>query len=97
MSDFSLPRSPVAAHVLLTEGASRPGVVYVMERAGHHDGPETVLEMLNRAEGFFAFRPADDGDVLLVSKTHTIWVSLDRRSEERRVGKECRSRWSPYH
>ena len=22
---------------------------------------------------------------------------LMRRSEERRVGKECRSRWSPYH
>ena len=22
---------------------------------------------------------------------------FDRRSEERRVGKECRSRWSPYH
>src|SRR3712207_9160441 len=22
---------------------------------------------------------------------------LDPRSEERRVGKECRSRWSPYH
>ena len=21
----------------------------------------------------------------------------DERSEERRVGKECRSRWSPYH
>ena len=21
----------------------------------------------------------------------------DYRSEERRVGKECRSRWSPYH
>ena len=24
-------------------------------------------------------------------------VSLAHRSEERRVGKECRSRWSPYH
>ena len=24
------------------------------------------------------------------------WVNL-ARSEERRVGKECRSRWSPYH
>ena len=24
-------------------------------------------------------------------------VSLYERSEERRVGKECRSRWSPYH
>ena len=22
---------------------------------------------------------------------------MDVRSEERRVGKECRSRWSPYH
>ena len=22
---------------------------------------------------------------------------FDARSEERRVGKECRSRWSPYH
>ena len=24
-------------------------------------------------------------------------IPLDVRSEERRVGKECRSRWSPYH
>ena len=24
-------------------------------------------------------------------------VVAGRRSEERRVGKECRSRWSPYH
>src|SRR5256885_10693114 len=24
-------------------------------------------------------------------------VSIAARSEERRVGKECRSRWSPYH
>ena len=24
-------------------------------------------------------------------------ISLVERSEERRVGKECRSRWSPYH
>ena len=23
--------------------------------------------------------------------------SMAKRSEERRVGKECRSRWSPYH
>ena len=24
-------------------------------------------------------------------------VAAPQRSEERRVGKECRSRWSPYH
>ena len=26
-----------------------------------------------------------------------LWVLPTSRSEERRVGKECRSRWSPYH
>ena len=25
------------------------------------------------------------------------YTLTDKRSEERRVGKECRSRWSPYH
>src|SRR5258707_7267688 len=24
-------------------------------------------------------------------------INIPKRSEERRVGKECRSRWSPYH
>src|SRR5215813_12541465 len=34
----------------------------------------------------------------LVADAVTRVQSLDgRRSEERRVGKECRSRWSPYH
>src|SRR3712207_9200872 len=27
----------------------------------------------------------------------SILVYTENRSEERRVGKECRSRWSPYH
>src|SRR5260370_19475561 len=27
----------------------------------------------------------------------SIGADLKKRSEERRVGKECRSRWSPYH
>ena len=30
-------------------------------------------------------------------KTVKVIRTLKRRSEERRVGKECRSRWSPYH
>ena len=36
------------------------------------------------------------------SGTYHVWVRTKNwvpgeRSEERRVGKECRSRWSPYH
>src|SRR3712207_8720252 len=41
---------------------------------------------------------------ILVSTASEIWryqdetgIPVEERSEERRVGKECRSRWSPYH
>ena len=34
----------------------------------------------------------------LLSLTNALGYAGDKmRSEERRVGKECRSRWSPYH
>ena len=36
--------------------------------------------------------------LLLLQDCISVWVfRKDWRSEERRVGKECRSRWSPYH
>ena len=35
------------------------------------------------------------GKVMLLDRVE--WVIMPDRSEERRVGKECRSRWSPYH
>src|SRR2546430_16799780 len=39
-------------------------------------------------------RPGKDGLAVL----HSLRLALVLgRSEERRVGKECRSRWSPYH
>src|SRR2546422_10790852 len=36
--------------------------------------------------------PSDFVDELIATQ-----YASDKRSEERRVGKECRSRWSPYH
>src|SRR2546425_7949689 len=38
-------------------------------------------------------------DVVFDGVSDTVDYQLDQllRSEERRVGKECRSRWSPYH
>ena len=40
-----------------------------------------------------------DGAAYLFTGRRTLkWRNIqDNRSEERRVGKECRSRWSPYH
>ena len=35
-------------------------------------------------------------DVYEIGMSH-LGIQILYRSEERRVGKECRSRWSPYH
>ena len=42
-------------------------------------------------------KPLDETAVLTVKEVSKNGAFLDWRSEERRVGKECRSRWSPYH
>ena len=34
---------------------------------------------------------------LVKNKLDIVFANEQERSEERRVGKECRSRWSPYH
>ena len=34
---------------------------------------------------------------LCVTDSFCAFLDTRNRSEERRVGKECRSRWSPYH
>ena len=36
-------------------------------------------------------------DSVTISGNRWYRHSQSKRSEERRVGKECRSRWSPYH
>ena len=55
----------------------------------------------NRAEnGDFAKTVLMPGDPLrakFIAETFLEDPRLVTRSEERRVGKECRSRWSPYH
>jgi len=70
-----LPRLVVPVRVRLGAGDPIAGEVFVMQRVAHRDGPETVLEMLNRPEAFFPFRPADGGPVLLIARAHTLAVS----------------------
>ena len=74
--------------------------------AGCTSGPTRVLKIgvdlpLSGQEGR-AGSPALNGIRFFVQKHPTISgftvvVDARDRSEERRVGKECRSRWSPYH
>src|SRR5256885_5682522 len=43
----------------------------------------------------YQLRPRDWSGALAAGRSLAPYLA--RRSEERRVGKECRSRWSPYH
>ena len=49
-------------------------------------GFDDVAEMIELVEEMDDEEEADE-----------VIKSFEERSEERRVGKECRSRWSPYH
>ena len=51
----------------------------------------TLLQLVN------AFRALANGGRLCPVRLHRANAAEQLRSEERRVGKECRSRWSPYH
>ena len=45
----------------------------------------------------FAAADKVENDRLLIEDSGDLSKFKRYRSEERRVGKECRSRWSPYH
>ena len=66
----------------LTEGS----LAYVVREAAKYAGNDVEISDLVQ-EGNMA--------LLLVLKNYASHPVV--RSEERRVGKECRSRWSPYH
>src|SRR5690625_2923723 len=71
--------------------------------------PEDVENMISRplesavssVEGIDIVQSQSQSGASLVLMMFKNYVDLDQalldRSEERRVGKECRSRWSPYH
>ena len=72
--------------------------------------PEPIANSreLNKATFYMRFTYEKDGrdfytllDRIPVSNFHYLTyvkgLAITTRSEERRVGKECRSRWSPYH
>src|SRR2546425_10340401 len=71
-------------------------------RLKRHETIPAVLHLLG--EHGIPHRFLGGGTNLLVQDGELPWVVLqlvgqdpEVRSEERRVGKECRSRWSPYH
>src|SRR3712207_4893128 len=66
-------------------------IAYAMTKAGIANFSASLAQML--AEKGIRANSVAPGPVW----TPLIPATMPERSEERRVGKECRSRWSPYH
>src|SRR5256885_14407989 len=60
-------------------------------------GKTTLAHVLARSLGLHFQRIQFTSDMLPADIIGVSIYERDSRSEERRVGKECRSRWSPYH
>src|ERR1017187_1824107 len=57
--------------------------------------PPGTLRVLMHSLAFGALKPLVGAEEVV--SRHQLELTADVRSEERRVGKECRSRWSPDH
>ena len=58
-------------------------------------GRYTFYKVETNGSPWIAIQPKADVGLAALRKD---WIKIEKaRSEERRVGKECRSRWSPYH
>src|SRR5256885_7503053 len=68
------------------------GMTLFAELAQEDEPPHTTVRRAVRT----ALAVGAVGTIIVLAAAGPV-LSLLGRSEERRVGKECRSRWSPYH
>ena len=80
-----------SASDLTATDSARPGVYTVPLSVTFADGTGGLDGVELTADEFYAHLKVDK------VPPRTSQPSPQSRSEERRVGKECRSRWSPYH
>src|SRR2546422_9147049 len=91
MTDTSRPPRPTTLEIDLDAAAANVRAVRQLV------GPERKIFAVIKADGY-GHGAAEMGEVFVAHGADALAVAdLGERSEERRVGKECRSRWSPYH
>ena len=90
------PDSPVFPGALTAESMAQAACVLL--RRSYPDLKATVFYVTNIKIRFFStVKPGDRLGITVRAIKLTRAGGVFERSEERRVGKECRSRWSPYH
>lgn len=80
MSDWGASEQ-VESEVLLGDGTHLAGALFVQGRVPRHDGPETLVEMLNRAEPFVPLAlPA--GGIALLPKAQIALIAVSNGTTE---------------
>src|SRR2546422_10929580 len=106
VSSKSLPESEMHAQIILrkvTPAAPHFFHLAMTSRHERHSGPDAVTVGLhsdcsNRKRIVLSATSVEEqGGRIILIVHHDVHIAVIVRSEERRVGKECRSRWSPYH
>src|SRR2546426_3800577 len=83
----------ITGTVIDTTGAVIPGVeVTITNKATLR-----ATRVTTNPTGFYSASALEAGIYDVSIKKEGFKAFVSERSEERRVGKECRSRWSPYH
>ena len=81
-------------------GATNFGITQATARQNGYTGDMRALPRALAKEIYpIEVKTLGEKDPTSLATSRSIVICLARlgRSEERRVGKECRSRWSPYH
>ena len=93
---------PLQKEKIKTIGIVGPNADSRAALVGNYHG--TASRYCTIQEGIQDYLSAAGSDVRVLAsvgcdlfRDRTEHLALTQRSEERRVGKECRSRWSPYH
>ena len=90
-----LTQASANVDVILTKGASKFVTALAFAAITHRPVVTDVFDPQSELSiDHVALAERSDSIVIAPATAHTI---AKMRSEERRVGKECRSRWSPYH
>src|SRR5256885_10088845 len=93
MGDLSSRRG----HIVGTEKDGRLTKVKALVPEAELDRYATTLHSITHGRGTYKMKLHVYQDAPLEIAAKVTEARKKERSEERRVGKECRSRWSPYH
>ena len=80
------------------QGSQKVGMVHDLYEK--YDSVKKIIREADDTLGFSISKMMFEGpdtELMKTEFTQPAILTASVRSEERRVGKECRSRWSPYH